>query len=1599
MCKRGYKLKGPDHSHCNGKSSNATGRFRPYPPTCKLRRPSIFKQPEDEQFVEEGSSVKFRVKADGRNLIYQWFKDSEMIFDIDGVFSGTDSPVLYIENVTLAEVGRYAVNVSNDAGIDLSDIVTLLTTSSYMLNVSVNISEPTLEASEQSIEYVVSLGRIDGKRIRFIPRPLFVKLVSFGFPENVTEEGDDFDLGFHSFVFGPCRRRCIPPLLYKPGFISIRDDNDLEFDHEFYVGFDPEFVSLYGISLGEPEKIYIIDDEQLTVGVSFDQANYIIAEGNTLTVTGRLTRLTGQLKTNFFLTLKLDFDVDQVTNASEIMIFPDDLTINFLAGEDTNFTISLTVEDNNRFEGFHSFVISLPTDSDYIVPREDDNGNTTITISDFDDAVIQVSTMSLEGNEGTNLTDVICASLTVSSTNPILKDIEVSFELVAGIADASDYTAIGSLQTMFPVNSVPGSTPDACVTVSLIDDEILESTQEFSIILSSDNAQVSTDRIAVDIMDGEDITLRFTADEIIVKEGVDMYALFQLVMTNVPSGGLEGTIEYTVFVSPSGATLNQDYRSSRTVSLLFGTCGEITPQATLVGSLSTVGQVEIVNDEVLDSNSEDIGLFLLETGNFALLTIIILDDERATLVFESPSYTADEGSSVTLTLALRDIPADGLDDNVIVSLQTIDIGKTATGIDYAPPSFFQVTFLATTPSPTNMSQTFVIAILTDNVLEDLELFEVVVSDVNSLYVVCDSEADCTTQVVIEQEGSDLPSWNLLPATGTEGDTVAVCATLFGLPANGLECDFVLQLIISEETIPNTATEGEDFTPVGDFQIVFESTIPTMTTMRYAQINLTDDNTTEGDEIFFVTVSEVTPSFVLFASSNFTSVNIQDNDIVCDLSFVSTSYTVREDEGSVSVCVSISGVPSGGLAVDLVVEFSYLASDKTTSDVDFTPDYEVVFPAGLTGSGCIQCLDIAIMNDAMYEGDGQLFNVSFDENNLNVSFSGDSLATVYILEDASDVPAVSLNFDQLTVIEVEGVVSVCATISSVPAGGLNCPITLSLSATGTGDKPATDGEDYVLPGDFQIVFDTNVLSGDSECVNISITDDERVENEQEFVVMVTSISSQVELPGFTSVYITIEDDDTAVASFSPGGITVTESNFINATVCVELTSLPTGGLECDVDISLSPSSGSAALNEDYESFVLVITIPAGTSLSQPVCAYSVQLGIIDDQIVEDTQSFTLSLVTASPEGTVNSSGVLEINIMDDDYLFVDLQSSEYLLNEGKNVPVCVLFSSQLQRSVTVSSHYEDLTNLLRGEVRLGITGPLYLIGAGASSTNTVEPGMVCVSKNNKEDTVKEGTTLSVLRLNSSEMAVKIGCRQALFIETANDVVLAELVTLSPMVYENEGAVEICVQLDHLPVGSIVTVALTTQPLIATEDEDYLSLTATLEWHYDSPSVVQCVSVPIINDECVEEKEEVFTVSLSTEQACVQLGANLTTVTIQDDDVLVLDFRPVGVITESNGMVDTCIYVCDGQLKRNSSITVSFWNGTAQYPADFTRPLLSEEVVLTPNNTARWLCLLRMNVYCLRNHLLHWILWTMTVLTLPYPMSCMLYLRVMVLWRYA
>ncbi len=188
-------------------------------------------------------------------------------------------------------------------------------------------------------------------------------------------------------------------------------------------------------------------------------------------------------------------------------------------------------------------------------------------------------------------------------------------------------------------------------------------------------------------------------------------------------------------------------------------------------------------------------------------------------------------------------------------------------------------------------------------------------------------------------------------------------------------------------------------------------------------------------------------------------------------------------------------------------------------------------------------------------------------------------------------------------------------------------------------PATNGTDYSPPRNFQIEFGSSSLSGDSECVNVTISNDDFVEGREDFVVMVASVTPQVELSGFDSVAVTIVDNDckipeiimtydewpklyiiiihvfdqfvlfwdfleafiilsswmlsygrskispphthtAAMASFSPDSITVTESDSVNGSLCMKLTFLPAGGtLECDLDFTFTPLQDTAGQKEE------------------------------------------------------------------------------------------------------------------------------------------------------------------------------------------------------------------------------------------------------------------------------------------------------------------------------------------------------------------------------------------------------------------------------------
>ncbi len=72
-----------------------------------------------------------------------------------------------------------------------------------------------------------------------------------------------------------------------------------------------------------------------------------------------------------------------------------------------------------------------------------------------------------------------------------------------------------------------------------------------------------------------------------------------------------------------------------------------------------------------------------------------------------------------------------------------------------------------------------------------------------------------------------------------------------------------------------------------------------------------------------------------------------------------------------------------------------------------------------------------------------------------------------------------------------------------------------------------------------------------------------------------------------------------------------------------------------------------MNEDFEYFETVLTIPAGTALNQPVCVYELQFGILDDQIVEDSQSFSVVSLSVSPANSLTVSDSFIVTIQDND----------------------------------------------------------------------------------------------------------------------------------------------------------------------------------------------------------------------------------------------------------------------------------------------------------------------------------------------------------------
>ena len=163
--------------------------------------------------------------------------------------------------------------------------------------------------------------------------------------------------------------------------------------------------------------------------------------------------------------------------------------------------------------------------------------------------------------------------------------------------------------------------------------------------------------------------------------------------------------------------------------------------------------------------------------------------------------------------------------------------------------------------------------------------------------------------------------------------------------------------------------------------------------------------------------------------------------------------------------------------------------------------------------------------------------------------------MHALHTPHAVPTLSLDTSSsITVTEGQSI-DICATLSSIPTGGLECDIVLQLQTTPSPVDPgiivsfviciknvyvidcsvyttpihtfnlAMEGVDYTLEGDFQIVFNSAVIdnSTSTNCARINLTADSVLEKSEFFSLMVTSVTPSI-VSGNVSESVRVQLDD-------------------------------------------------------------------------------------------------------------------------------------------------------------------------------------------------------------------------------------------------------------------------------------------------------------------------------------------------------------------------------------------------------------------------------------------------------------------------------------------
>ena len=634
--------------------------------------------------------------------------------------------------------------------------------------------------------------------------------------------------------------------------------------------------------------------------------------------------------------------------------------------------------------------------------------------------------------------------------------------------------------------------------------------------------------------------------------------------------------ELRLAISPGStpsATRGQDYRHPNTVTIAKGaTTANFT--------------VDILEDKIQEGAETFHANLSVEapaagygTGAPGGARITITDNDTAGVTVSDDSRSVMEGRSITYTLTLdskptRSViitPVSNATDKATVSDQVF-----FTSEDWNRPKTITVTGVA--PGTATISHQ--------------------ASSGDSFYS-SDLSIDPVQVTVTPSSVYKISS----SVTASEGGNAELTITLHeDAPAGGLEFTVTPAYVVGEG---QTAAAAADLSSP-------PATVSVPENQRTATVNIpiARDALVEGEETFTVTIATSATGWDKKADGADTA-TVTITDLTREVSLASSSYTVGESGGKVSVGLAVSGVHADTITATLT--FTDGGATRNTDYGDSSATAQATFAPGETSA----TLDVAILADVVAE-DSETFTIAITAVSAGHAIhASDNTATVTITDD--DSAGLTVSPTTLSVVEFDANAYTVA-LGTKPTANVTVTPSSSSTTNATVSGPVTfTPENWSTPQEITV---NGVREGNSTISHTVASDDAKYAD-------LTSDSVAVTVTAWKG--LTVTPTTLSVVEFGASAYTVALSAKPTANVTVTPTSSSTAN---------ATVSGPVTFTQDNWNVSQEITVngvrEGNSSISHAVASDDAKYAALTSDSVAVTVTAYAKTYTLTPSVTVDES---------------------------------------------------------------------------------------------------------------------------------------------------------------------------------------------------------------------------------------------------------------------------------------------------------------------------------------------------------------------------